>query len=253
MLGKLLKYEFMATSKTYIPLYGGFLLCSFLMALFTKMNFQSIPLVILVTVFSLLYVVLTVVITFIPIFGSLQRFNKNLLGEEGYLTNTLPASTNQLLIAKVFPAIAWMIVSMLSSIAAQWIMLVSAGEGDTAINMYSTAIEQLSAFFRREPLLGILIVIYILTLFIGALFTVYSSVCIGHLSNSKRGLKSFLSFLGLVLVVGIIFGTLLESLDNIAITNETTVFLLLIFANVIFIGAMYFLMHRILSRKLNLE
>ncbi|MFA5658592.1 MAG: hypothetical protein WC900_04850 [Oscillospiraceae bacterium] len=253
MLGKLLKYEFKATSKTFIPVYAGFLLSSLMMALFTKMNVDSIALNILMVVFSLVYLLLTFAVTFIPIFGSLQRFNKNLLGEEGYLTNTLPASTNQLLLAKVFPAIVWMIISIAASIASQWIMLATAGETDMAMNMYSDIINQIFDFFKNDPFLGILIIVYILTLFIGILFTVYSSVCLGHLSNAKRGLKSFLWFLVLALVVALIFGIFMDILDGMVISEETTVFSILIGINVVFISAMYFLMHTILSKKLNLE
>ncbi|MFA5659672.1 MAG: hypothetical protein WC900_10380 [Oscillospiraceae bacterium] len=136
MLGELLKYEFIATSKTYVLVYAGFILSSLMMALFSKLNVDSIVFNILVVVFSLAYLLLIFAVNFIPIFGSLQRFNKNLLGEEGYLTNTLPVSTNKLLLAKRFPVIVWMIVSITTLNAAQWIMIVTIGETDMAINMY---------------------------------------------------------------------------------------------------------------------
>ncbi|MEG0371013.1 MAG: ABC transporter permease [Clostridium sp.] len=109
MLGKLLKYEFKATARTFIPLYIGIILVSLFNGLFLNpndvelSNAKVIGIIILVALFIAL-VVITIVVT-------VQRFSKNLLGDEGYLMFTLPVSTKMLILSKTLIATLWSVLS----------------------------------------------------------------------------------------------------------------------------------------------
>jgi type IV secretory pathway VirB3-like protein len=93
MLGKLLKYEFKATSRIFLPMFGALLIVAAFSRLFMSLSFD-VPSVIGVTV-SVIMIIGIIVMTFLL---TIQRFNKNLLGSEGYLMFTLPVSTDRLIV-----------------------------------------------------------------------------------------------------------------------------------------------------------
>ena len=80
MLGNLLKYELKATSRVFIPLYIAILVVSIVNGLSLNLeilNIQGLATIVLMCLFISLFVI-TIVVT-------IQRFNKNLLKDEGYL------------------------------------------------------------------------------------------------------------------------------------------------------------------------
>ena len=88
MLGKLLKYELKATSRVFIPLYIAILVVSIVNGLSLNLeilNIQGLATIVLMCLFISLFVI-TIVVT-------IQRFNKNLLKDEGYLMFTLPVNS----------------------------------------------------------------------------------------------------------------------------------------------------------------
>ena len=87
MLGKLIKYEFNANSRTFLPMYIALILVAavnrVLRVTMSEANLAfGISIMLLVGLFMALGIITLVVI--------IQRFNKNLLGDEGYLMFTLP-------------------------------------------------------------------------------------------------------------------------------------------------------------------
>ena len=116
MLGKLLKYEFKATSRILLPLYGALLIFAFIVKIFigTKLDgvnmdfLGGIPAV--VSIFT--YGATMAAVFIVTIFIIIQRFYKNLLGDEGYLMNTLPVSTTSNISSKLISAIIWSLVSI---------------------------------------------------------------------------------------------------------------------------------------------
>ena len=95
MLGKLLKYELKATSRVFVPLYIAILVVSIVNGLSLNLeifNIQGLATIILMCLFISLFVI-TIVVT-------IQRFNKNLLKDEGYLMFTLPVSSKYLVLSK---------------------------------------------------------------------------------------------------------------------------------------------------------
>ncbi len=89
MLGKLLKYEVKATSKTFIPIYISIILISLINVTFMRNNIfieaQNI--------IHLVIIAFYIGITALTIIVTTERFRKNLLGDEGYLMFTLPVKS----------------------------------------------------------------------------------------------------------------------------------------------------------------
>ncbi len=120
MLGKLLKYEMKASARTLIPLYIGTLVaavvCAFITAslvtddgvLFSVM-YGKTPRIFSAFVF-LLFFGLCVAIMVLTAMIVIQRFNKNLIGDEGYLMFTLPVTHVQLLSSKLIAGLLWVLI-----------------------------------------------------------------------------------------------------------------------------------------------
>ena len=129
MLGKLMKYELKATGRVLLPLYGAILLVSVLGAFsLERMSEFEMGALLFVLVYTGLCVAL-VVLTLVLI---IQRFNRNLLKDEGYLMFTLPVSVHSLLFSKLFSALLWCVLggcvgllsialmTMIAMDASQW-------------------------------------------------------------------------------------------------------------------------------------
>lgn len=112
MLGKLIKYEFKATGRTFLPLYAAILIVALVhrvfgrssQELFEELNrvgdFTTIALVALFMALGVITLVMTI-----------QRFQKSLLSDEGYLMFTLPVKTRSLIASKMVVATTWVILS----------------------------------------------------------------------------------------------------------------------------------------------
>lgn len=113
MLGKLLKHEFRATARIMLPLFGVFLLLSVLANLSARVldSSQSVILKILSTLVMLAFGLGVVAVSIMALAIMISRFSKNLLGDEGYLTLTLPVSVHGLIWSKIIVSTVWFVVS----------------------------------------------------------------------------------------------------------------------------------------------
>ena len=111
MLGKLMKHELRATSRTMVPL----LLLTLLLSLFVRMSTAVIPKTdskILDTLYSLLIISFIAALIGTAVFSivlMVMRFHKNLMTDEGYLMFTLPVSVHDLLWSKMLVSMLWFI------------------------------------------------------------------------------------------------------------------------------------------------
>ncbi len=158
MLGKLLKFELKASARTLLPMYAGTLLLALVCgisqairmsnqikireAITESMN-SGTAVTITTTgtmsgtldmfiVFSMILVfAFCVAVTVLTITTVVQRFNKGVTGDEGYLMFTLPITHTKLLASKLLGALVWIITSMIvfflvgviiggSTILVQW-------------------------------------------------------------------------------------------------------------------------------------
>ena len=113
MLGKLMKHELRSTAKIYLPLMtavvamlGGFQLIFLVVRMLLKD--APNPLVsILFGLFSVLSAFALLAMLVLLVLVPVQRFYKNLLGDEGYLMFTLPATPAQQICSKLFSGVIW--------------------------------------------------------------------------------------------------------------------------------------------------
>ena len=268
MLGKLLKYELKATSRVFIPLYIAILVVSIVNGLSLNLeilNIQGLATIILMCLFISLFVI-TIVVT-------IQRFNKNLLKDEGYLMFTLPVSSKHLVLSKYLTSLIWTFLSFVVAFLSFTIIFMIPTYKYFDFSYFINEFNLLFSNMLNLNILGqflkiILLMIISYTIFI---FNVYLALSVGQLPifNRFRNISSFIGFLVINLLISYAQNIVslfvndasvnIEAIDNInyAINSVTSIVSkglnIAIVINLIIILVLFFATTYILDKKLNLE
>lgn len=268
MLGKLLKYELKATSRVFIPLYIAILVVSIVNGLSLNLeilNIQGLATIVLMCLFISLFVI-TIVVT-------IQRFNKNLLKDEGYLMFTLPVSSKHLVLSKYLTSLIWTFLSFVVAFLSFTIIFMIPTYKYFDFSYFINEFNLLFSNMLNLNILGqflkiILLMIISYTIFI---FNVYLDLSVGQLPifNRFRNVSSFIGFLVINLLISYAQNIVslfvndasvnIEAIDNInyAINSVTSIVSkglnIAIVINIIIILVLFFATTYILDKKLNLE
>ncbi|WP_244834178.1 ABC transporter permease [Clostridium sp. BJN0001] len=275
MLKNLIKYEFKATGRLLIPAYIALIVLAFLNKFLISYQLvesimHSYTAIIQVITMSA-YVgtmVTTIVITLLII---IQRFYKNLLGNQGYLMNTLPVKTWHNITAKLIVSSIWTIASGFVAIISVLLMFSNFSDFGWHVRNFFTsvsyALEEVYLhvginmfFYFAEALILFIIVVA------SSILRIYSAIAIGHLVSHKI-IASFGAYIGLgfifyiYLFISQIIGIFDENIsDNISIfikNNPNTSAHIILWGIILAIGivtAIYWIItNYILKNKLNLE
>lgn len=268
MLGKLLKYELKATSRVFIPLYIAILVVSIVNGLSLNLeilNIQGLATIVLMCLFISLFVI-TIVVT-------IQRFNKNLLKDEGYLMFTLPVSSKHLILSKYLTSLIWTFLSFVVAFLSFTIIFMIPTYKYFDFSYFINEFNLLFSNMLNLNILGqfikiILLMIISYTIFI---FNVYLALSVGQLPifNRFRNVSSFIGFLVINLLISYAQNIVslfvndasvnIEAIDNInyAINSVTSIVSkglnIAIVINIIIILVLFFATTYILDKKLNLE
>ena len=268
MLGKLMKYEFKACGRIFFPLYIGILFLAVINGVSigsslkaedgsildtNVLNTQSILTLVMVALFVALFVI-TIVLT-------IQRFNKSLLEDEGYLMFTLPVKTSSLILSKLLVTLIYTIISAIVALLS--FLIIGAIGGDVNI-------VEIFKFLSQESMLGenIDFIIYMNLCFLISytvfVLSIYLSLSIGQLPQLSR----YKMPAGVVLffIINLIISKIETFMRNITIGSGAEVDLMNSIASIsykylfmsslisIIIGIiLFFLINWILNKKLNLE
>lgn len=210
---KLMKYEWKACARICLPLYGAMLLMSAVNALMTTDGardfLNGIPTAILAMLFFALLVAVFVVTAVILI----QRFYKNLLGDEGYLMFTLPVTVAQHIWSKVIIAVA---VCCLSGLVA--LLSISILGADTnLIYGIGMVFGELGRAIAEDPnALGYLFEGLLLLVLSTASTVLYIYLCmaLGHLAKKHRVLMSVVWYFVLSTVAQFVLSFVLIGVVN---------------------------------------
>lgn len=256
MLEKLIKYEYKATARIFIPIYIALLLVAVINRVFRIGNIDvawGISTLALVGLFIALGVLTIIVIV--------QRFNKNLLGDEGYLMFTLPVKSEQLIVSKLIISIVWTIISGIVAFITFLILLGEASLFNEIFTNWNTIWTEFSIAVQEQmhvssPILFIAMIVAILLLsYISFIFKIYLSLAAAQLPafNKHRGVVGFAAFFVINVVLSICSGIMEliipDQLFNTFSSSVIVVFITaLIVCIVLFIGIKW-----ILDKHLNLE
>ena len=201
------------------------------------------------------------------------RFYKNLFSNEGYLSFTLPVSTNQHLFTKLFSAVVCSVIVFLSVIAATLITV----SGDILNEAVKAGVYLLKNLIAVLPKGGTMhLVLYVIEFIVIMLLSVISSyllyycfIAIGQTAKKNRILLSvgcYFVYSAAIQILSTIFSivmTIAEPYIPYAAIERFVdahpfaffhiIFIALIIWSIILTAVFYFVVQRIISRKLNLE
>ena len=198
MMNKLLKYECMAVGRLLVPIWAGTAVFSLLTALMTRMNssFADMLGTPVTSVLENFFEVLTALFIFATIAAcvilNIQRFYK-LLGDQGYLMFSLPATPWQHMAAKLLCACGTTIASILIAMGCVW-MANSAGESAAAQAFWVQ-------FSLQDTLNAVFLVLLLVLSLISAYLYLYLCMAIGSRWPQQRMLASIATYfvLGFIL------------------------------------------------------
>lgn len=266
---KLIKYEWKACARICLPLYGVVLLMSVVNALMANDNAQDVMNGIPTAILAMLYFALLVAVFVVTAVILIQRFYKNLLGDEGYLMFTLPVTVAQHIWSKVIVAT---VVCCLSGIVAL-VSISILGANTNLIFGIGTVLGELGRMVSEDPnLLGYTvegILLLVISIMSGVLY-LYLCMALGHLAKKHRVLMSVVwyfvlstavQFLLSFVLVGMLNGPLEDvmlALNNAlnGVPQQTLLHGVLLgfcVATAIPGAICYFGTHYILKHRLNLE
>jgi len=269
MLGKLLKYEIKSAARIFLPLYASLIIFAVISNIFFKINNSNNKLfmTIISGISTLAYVFIIIAIFVFTLFVMIQRFHKNLLGDEGYLMFTLPVKTGEHIAAKLLTSMMWVISSIIVTLLS--VITISFNE-----NTFASLQEAITQMFSEiSRVFGFNGYVYLVEFFIFLIMVlatnilmVYASIAVGQLVSRHKLLGAFGAYLGFYilsqLIISIIFISCYSvgsqnwsSIETIMQTNTIPhfVFVCIMLLNLVFAGAYYIITNLILSKKLNLE
>lgn len=215
MLGKLLKYEFRATGRSMLPVLGVMALLVALANLSVRVLDKNIG-GFLAVLFGLLIfaaVVAVIAAEIMPVVVMVTRFYRNLLGSEGYLMHTLPASVHSLVWSKLIVSCIWMLLTnlvifLLAFASALHLGDLSLGqilEGFPSFAEIRAALEQMGVSGGDVTLLLVEMVLIVVLAQLAACLHFYAAMSLGHMFTKHKGLYSVLFFLGFSYLFSAIF------------------------------------------------
>lgn len=265
MLSKLLKKDFRATRRFFIPLMLGFVVFSILCKILIEVTFfspvmaQNEILTFTSIIFFSLYVIYIVGYSILTYVFLVYDFYKTMVSDQAYLTHTLPVKTTTLLNSKILIGAFWQFITN-TLICLSAILFVVGHISGYEVSLLFTEMQQAFGPFFIQFLVFMIICV-LLSFFSGPLM-IYASIGIGHLFGKHRILGAIAAYFGIYTIMQIICtiamfacGYSLFSIDvadNFAFLMNGYLWFTVIFS-VITTAAFYFLTEYVFRRKLNLE
>ncbi len=250
MLMKLLKYEFIATSRIYVFIYcilaalTGLFAISAGVSSFCVNTVAVIGLAVPVILLALLFVSSF----FIIIITSILRFRNNVLGTEGYITHTLPVRTENIVLSNAIAASLWAVATyIIMGICVIILAFIAVLPEVNSINLPEAVNKVLGSpdvllSFSRE--LGQYI-LFGYSWFLKALITVYASMAFGYSFNSFKKIISLAFFVVISYALSLIENPISQHVQDASLPS---IALNLAIAAVMLTVASYFL-----KKRLNLQ
>ncbi|MFQ9516311.1 MAG: hypothetical protein ACLRZ9_10890 [Eubacterium sp.] len=263
MLGKLIKNEFKATSRNFIPVYIIMIVVTIFfkitMEIQESAGIESKLLDILGGLLMITYIIALIAVIIGTIILIIKRFYDNMLKDEGYLSFTLPVSTGQHLASKTIVSYVWMLVSIILVIAA--VMVIPLGHG-----IYSEIFKELGVIIDGITEMGWWH--YVVEVALMCIVSIYSYIMMGYTCfsvgqnfNKHRIVGAFITYIVIYVISQVLNSVVMVYLMGVDLNDEISVMsnvfhplmiyslVLAIIESVVFTVITYVM----LNKKLNLE
>ena len=210
MLGKMIKHEFKATGRLFVPLFIMVIVLTPILSLLFKLSRSIGEDSMAGTILSgmsvggfILMIVGFCVAGFIFI---MVRFYKTVATSEAYLTFCLPVNQHHVILSKLIVSTVWQVITIAISVASIYVMLLINGIIKTGtVTAYLRKVLVLSGG-SNDSLLGYLVKIGIVIFvsMIAGTLSWFLAICLGQLFNEHRVIASIAMYVAIYTVVQII-------------------------------------------------
>ncbi len=269
MLGTLLKYEFKAIGRLMLPLYAAWLIAAVLLGFSVSGDGLGGQGLLFIVVSGILYGAFAMVAVVLTCIILIQRFYKNLLGNEGYLMFTLPVSTGQHIINKTLSGAVWGTAGIIVA-ALSGLLIAGCSQGfATVFDTFQFMGGDINLMIDREPSTPLVFVELLILVFIAFAATaskVYAAIAVGHQWSNHRVLGAIIAYIGFGIietVIGNVLGKILDNMDadflmkvesSMSEMTATHLAMILLIIGIAIVGAIYgFIAWKLLDKRLNLE
>lgn len=187
MLGKLIKHEFKATWRTFIPIYAGLAVLTTLACIFLQFVDQYTPTLLkvgagfgmVIFIFGFVFVIIS------PYIFLSMRFYRTTCTREAYLTFTIPADSKLILLAKLISGSIWTFATIILWFVALATFTYAA---DPTENMWSEIIHAL--LHNAQPGLLILEIFSFVVGIVCSLLSIFAAISLSQLVRDHRVIAS---------------------------------------------------------------
>ena len=211
MLGKLMKYDLRSCLRKFGPLWLATLALSVVTGLFfrfaNKAQSNSVLMGILTALLPTALVILIVTIGVLTLVFVCERFYKGLLGDEGYLMHTLPATAGAHIASKGLTALILELVSGLVGLLSAFLIVLTFQPEELARG-WQDFLTMLRSFDFPAATPWLIIELFLVGVVVTATETlkIYAAISLGHLAKRRRVLWAILAYIGIDVVINSLFG-----------------------------------------------
>ena len=253
MLGKLIKHEYLYLLKTFTPIYVIYIGLAVLLSILTRVDDAELfsgtvgtTIEIFTAIMAVVYVFGTMVLAVLTMFDSIRRFHKNMLTDEGYLTNTLPVTATEHIAAKLIGGITNYVISFV--IIAVSVCIMAGNHIKDMIKGISLVINDI----ELKPEHIALILIVGLSVYLALILLGYFIACINSMANSKGAVGVLLAIV-LFNAASYILAEVNMLVSKYCDFDETGTALVNALFFLVCAGIMFFFTRLILKKHLNLQ
>jgi hypothetical protein len=205
MLTKLIGYEMKAFGRIILPLYAATIAMAIIMGVGIRVLDEELFSTLLGAVIIMIFVSLIIATMVMTGLLCVQRFYRNLLGNEGYLMFSLPVGTHQLILAKVLSSLIWALLGGVAGVCTVVAMGLAAAPLQETVRFFKEIHIHLRMLSLGKELGAAAVWFVILILFfVAALMQIYTAIAVGHQWTAHRVLGSVLAFFGIGMIRNII-------------------------------------------------
>ncbi len=207
MLSKLMKHEFKATYKTFSTIYATLLLVSVLCLVMSEFEVNNAVYDVLSILLTVAYTIGIAIVSTLSTVLIINRFNKNLLGDEGYLMHTLPVSKGNLILSKWLVAGVWTIATTIIAMLAIFILMASEIP-------YGEIIETVKSIYNAyDNFVPLILVVFItcIVVVMEQIILIFTAISIGQLWSKHKVLGAFIAYF----VIYFIESTIVERVSTL--------------------------------------
>lgn len=183
----------------------------------------------------------------------IKRFYSNIFGRQGYLTLTLPVTTNQIICSKLLASLLWSIFNIFIVIIGIILVILPL----VGIGQFVVAFPEIYKIISSSN--APLFIAYFFLSYVAGTLLIYLSIAVGQLFTNKRVLMGIVSYFGISLLITFLT-LIIDSIFHIDLFNSHAnatfsqpVLLYNILVSIVEIAIFYMLTHSIIKYKLNIQ